>query len=435
MPSACYAIRLAAAFLLAWPACHMAFAQVGSLPVLDPISDVSVSPDQILDVPVHASDADGEPITFLTNFAPPFVSTFSTGPNDGTVRLAPAITDIGSAVITVAAQDPFEDTDWSTFTATITPPPEFPVAYAGGPYNGHTVEFDGTRSFDPQGSALTYLWDFGDGVTASGPMPVHDYCYSPYGCLSGPAAGSYVVTLTVTDDQGHSARGTTYVIVTDLSTGGVAFPTRKGPIKIPAGNSSVCFRIQAHPRFASFDPRYVDLSGVQLRGPYDLGAIDAVDTKTALVGDTNGDGLMEIQACFRSEDLARILTPAPSGRSAVRLVIGGPLLLVGQFTAVADCVILKNGSSLVAQVLPNPVRSGRGNLEFATEAPGPVRAELFDVHGRRVRVLLDESFLPAGYHAVGVEGQESLPRLPRGIYFYRVAAGGAETTGKLVLAR
>jgi hypothetical protein len=144
---------------------------------------------------------------------------------------------------------------------------------------------------------------------------------------------------------------------------------------------------------------------------------------------------MEIQACFRSEDLARILGLAPPGRSDVKLVIGGPLLLVGRFTAVADCVILKNGSSLVAQVLPNPVRSGRGNLEFATEAPGAARAELFDVHGRLVRVLLDQPFLPAGYHAVGIEGQESLPRLPRGIYFYRVAASGSEATGKLVLAR
>ncbi|HEY6572412.1 MAG TPA: hypothetical protein VI198_03765, partial [Candidatus Eisenbacteria bacterium] len=138
-----------ATILLAAASAEFARAQVGSLPQLDPIPDVSVIPGEVLDVPVHASDPDGEPVTFTTNFAPPFVSTFSTGPNDGMVRLMPAATDIGSAVITVVALDPLEGADWSTFTATITPPAGVPVAYAGGPYRGGYLEFDGSRSFDP----------------------------------------------------------------------------------------------------------------------------------------------------------------------------------------------------------------------------------------------------------------------------------------------
>lgn len=48
-------------------------------------------------------------------------------------------------------------------------------------------------SWDFDGTITTYAWDFGDGATASGLAAVHAYA----------APGSYVVTLTVTDDTGR----------------------------------------------------------------------------------------------------------------------------------------------------------------------------------------------------------------------------------------
>ena len=50
--------------------------------------------------------------------------------------------------------------------------------------------------------ATTYQFDFGDGtpaVTGQSPLALHTYV----------AAGTYTVTLTVSDGQGHSATGTT----------------------------------------------------------------------------------------------------------------------------------------------------------------------------------------------------------------------------------
>jgi probable HAF family extracellular repeat protein len=74
-----------------------------------------------------------------------------------------------------------------------------PVANAGGPYTGakkKPIAFDGTGSADPDGDALTYSWNFGDGSPAvSGATPVHEY----------GAWGTYTVTLTVTDPLGLSA--------------------------------------------------------------------------------------------------------------------------------------------------------------------------------------------------------------------------------------
>jgi hypothetical protein len=56
-----------------------------------------------------------------------------------------------------------------------------------------TVDFDGSDSFDFNGSIVSYDWDFGDGTThATGSQPAHVYTTS----------GTYDVILTVTDTSG-----------------------------------------------------------------------------------------------------------------------------------------------------------------------------------------------------------------------------------------
>ncbi len=57
-----------------------------------------------------------------------------------------------------------------------------------------TVAFTGTNSYDPEGAALTYLWDFGDGVTSTLTNSLHTY----------DQTGIYTATLTVTDTLGAS---------------------------------------------------------------------------------------------------------------------------------------------------------------------------------------------------------------------------------------
>jgi len=61
-----------------------------------------------------------------------------------------------------------------------------------------TVSFNGGSSSDPDGSIVSYLWNFGDGTTATGTTTSHTYS----------SAGSYVARLTVTDNQGASSSTT-----------------------------------------------------------------------------------------------------------------------------------------------------------------------------------------------------------------------------------
>ncbi len=90
--------------------------------------------------------------------------------------------------------------------ATATPPDnEPPTAVATSLCSGLSCTFDGTDSSDSDGTVEEYSWDFGDDSgSVSGPQPEHAY----------GAAGTYVVTLTVTDDGDLTDTTTTNVTVT-----------------------------------------------------------------------------------------------------------------------------------------------------------------------------------------------------------------------------
>lgn len=65
------------------------------------------------------------------------------------------------------------------------------------------LEVDGSESSDPDGTITDYAWDFGDGFTASGRTSQHSY----------DAAGSYDVTLTVTDSDGATSTTTRTIAI------------------------------------------------------------------------------------------------------------------------------------------------------------------------------------------------------------------------------
>jgi len=76
-----------------------------------------------------------------------------------------------------------------------------PTAAISGPATvavSQTVQFDGSGSSDSDGTIVNYAWDLGDGNTGSGITATHAYTQ----------AGSYKVTLTVTDDGGLTASAT-----------------------------------------------------------------------------------------------------------------------------------------------------------------------------------------------------------------------------------
>ncbi|NIO44015.1 MAG: PKD domain-containing protein [Candidatus Aenigmarchaeota archaeon] len=86
-----------------------------------------------------------------------------------------------------------------------------PVANAGSDQTillGETVIFDGSGSYDLDGTIVSYEWDFGDHFVptiGTGINPTHTYSHSDL----------YVVTLTVIDNEGEEDSDTMIVVVED----------------------------------------------------------------------------------------------------------------------------------------------------------------------------------------------------------------------------
>lgn len=66
-----------------------------------------------------------------------------------------------------------------------------------------SVQFSGATSSDADGRIVSYAWDFGDGSQGTGISPTHIYASS----------GDYLVSLTVTDDDGASHTATQSVTI------------------------------------------------------------------------------------------------------------------------------------------------------------------------------------------------------------------------------
>jgi len=190
------------------------------------LSDTATSTADISDVPQQAPVADpdgpytgtvGDPVTFDGSGSSDPDGTvvaydwdFGDG-NTGTgVSPTHSYSSVGSYTVTLTVTDDSGLSDTAASTADIAAGPQPPVADPNGPYTGtvgSAVQFDGTGSFDPDGGAIvSYAWDFGDGTSGSGATPTHSYA----------TAGTYSVSLTVTDDEGVTDTGTTSAAIAEL---------------------------------------------------------------------------------------------------------------------------------------------------------------------------------------------------------------------------
>lgn len=106
---------------------------------------------------------------------------------------------------------------------------KLPVADPNGPYYesiGIPITFDGSYSYDKDGTITKYEWTFGEGNTSKEKVTDHTYI-NP---------GNYTVTLTVEDDDGEENKTTTYAVITEKPNKQPLKPTingtKKGTINI-----------------------------------------------------------------------------------------------------------------------------------------------------------------------------------------------------------
>ncbi len=156
---------------------------------------------------------------FTSSFNPPIPhlipsSVFlSSGGSQGSILLlttspaTPGQTYTISLVATAKAGSTFISHQSQLQLQIVRPPDIPPVANFSvtptNPVAGQNVAFDGSASFDPDGTVVFWSWSFGDNDFSGGTFTNHNY----------NRPGNYTVTLTVTDNAGLSSTRSTTVNV------------------------------------------------------------------------------------------------------------------------------------------------------------------------------------------------------------------------------
>jgi hypothetical protein len=395
-------------------------------PVLQAIANMTVAEGEVADQTLHGSDPDNTPLTFTKFSGPLFMTVTTTSSTTGNVHLEPGFADAGSYSATVRASDGALF-DQKSFMILVPNVCQVPIANAGGPYSGFLgvpVAFNGTGSSDPDGGALGYAWDFGDGTAGTGPTPSHTYT----------AFGSYLVTLRVTNSCGRFADAATTATITGGCPNALAF-TQGGNNKtsLGSGKPQTCFQVQ--PMNGNFSIEDVDLASIVMisEGTGSVSEIHAVSNKTALGTDKNGDGIDEISACFTKADLEQLFSNI-QGTQVVNVRLEGDLFAGGSFCTTLDHTVKAGGGGNTAFVSPNPLNPS-AVLTFSTTRAGAAKVQLFDIQGRLIKTLLDQPTTAAGYHDVRIDGRDATGnRLASGVYYLRIqSVEGAESKAITIL--
>jgi len=104
----------------------------------------------------------------------------------------------------------------------------------------------------------------------------------------------------------------------------------------------------------------------------------------------------------------------------------------------ANTIVTKDAgvpkSYQLSQNYPNPFNAGTV-ISYYLAHTGTVKLDVFDVLGRTVRVLIDES-QPEGNHQITWDGRDQTGEaIASGVYFYRLVAGDRAITKKMVVVK
>lgn len=324
------------------------------------------------------------------------------------------------------------------------------------------INFKGSNSFDPNGSELSYLWDFGDGETLHAIDTSHVF----------KEVGTYNVILTVTNKLQISSKDS--ILISVLGNGtpyfGIPFAV---PGKIEAefydnGGEGIAFHdkdaVNKGVPFRSNEGVDIEASN-DIGGGYDIGWIedgewveytinvaeDGIYTVIPVIASVPGGGSLHIE--FNGVNLTgKRSVPVTGGWQFwqeipipdIELKAGKQIMHVafygGEFNLnwieikKSSATSVNNSSNLpikyeLAQNYPNPFNPTT-TISYSIPHNGLVQLKIFDVLGNEVISLVNKEQM-RGNHKIVFNAYN----LSSGIYFYRLHSGGYIETKKFILLK
>ncbi|HEU4725304.1 MAG TPA: VCBS repeat-containing protein [Candidatus Eisenbacteria bacterium] len=304
-----------------------------------------------------------------------------------------------------------------------------------------------------------------DAAVTAGPIfPLTDGCSASFvGTAIGDGAGGFVETpsvrsggnfstaLAVSDADGD---GTLDVATTGNQCGTLVLHRGNGDgtlaitshpargfvdkqneiIKLNSNKSSWCLYFEAVG--GVFDPTSEgDDVHVLSTGTGTISDVSRDFGKGTVLGDADNNGIPDLRVCF-AKDRIRQLFSNLSGRQTVTLLLRSQ---VGRPGCVAEGTltidVMAGGGNNAAALLRSDGEGGGLRLSYRAERTAPSRLRLYDVSGRLVKSV-SLPVAAAGWNDARVDDRDDAGRrLPSGVFFYRLEAGGDPIHGKVVIAR
>jgi PKD repeat protein len=336
------------------------------------------------------------------------IATYAWDFGDGSSGTGQSVTHryevAGTYEVTLTVTDNRGATAAVTSPVTVVEPPnEEPVAAFGAVSDRLSVAFDGSSSQDADGSIASHEWDFGDGSSGTGESVTHQYA----------VAGTYEVTLTVTDDDGAQSSTSKPITVTanlaedafsrtvaagwgTADLGGVWSMGTSSLFSVADGKGRVSVAASKGPQIY-----LTGTSGTDLETVLDLSA-DRPATGGGIYLSVVGRGA--VNEGYRGK--ARIMPDGAVQLSVVRVVAGAE-------------------TSLGTATLPSGTFSAGDTLKFRVRVAGTAPTSV------RLKVWKSTASEPAGWQITASDGTAELQK-PGGVGLVTFLSGSA-TNGPVVI--
>ena len=414
-------------------------------PALAAIGSPTVQESSPTSVSLSATDPDGDVLNWtfsLPGFANGVVLTNSGGSSTARLDLAPGYCDAGSYPASVSVSDGAMN-DTESFSIAVTDKNRAPAWNA--PAGGYALTV-------AAGSSSTLSVSASDPDQAcNGPAPALSIVGSTGGSAlqasltggqlevsaSGDASGSYTVTLRATDGaySATTVDAAVAVTVTPVQGGPSARAwTDSDPLRLDIGKPRERFYLE--PSEGSFAIGSVVLASIQLAsepGSGTVASIQPLPDRFFLGSDQDHNGALELRMEFSKDDLRSLLAMVDAGTA--------PLTLTARLddgrtvTAMISSNVVPERPRALKRVGPNPLNP-EAVLSIHMATDGRLRVRVYDVTGRLVRTLVDDSWRAAGEHEVRFNGRaDDGTSLSSGRYYLRVEAASTVDTGNVTIMK
>ncbi len=260
----------------------------------------------------------------------------------------------------------------ASVTVVVNPKPNIPpIANAGADFSvsmpNPVIQLNGSRSSDPDGTIVAYVWTR---ISGTGAITIAN-ANTAIATVVGVQPGEYVFELTVTDDKGATAKARVKVTV-------LAAVNQK-----PVANAGADTVI-------NFPASIVWLNGSQ---SYDPDGVIVTSTWKQI----DGPGAASIVS---PNSVTTMVTSLGTGKYVFELTVTDNKGASGK-DSVTVTVVNNFRYQESLSVYPNPTR-GNINITCLSDSSGPMRMTIFDANGSVVRIFRANKAQPAFTEPVSV---------------------------------